>query len=241
MTLSTPCSTHLNRTETKRSTDTGDRNDNGGTVNKVTNPSPSVISQNGVEARAEGHGELETETRQGHADGDDEVGRPSVDTPIGDGQVDGKHGNLVFGAVTGVGVKVRVQVEERFGDSKDKEADGDTGGEDHRKVGRRRKLGGLILLAKLDVSILDGNVDKKEKEDTLGTHVQPGEHLWGEAPEELGESEIGTPRVGEEKIRRNTILTRVTWPRHSINCSRAPSGSTARGEKRLCELTRDFL
>jgi hypothetical protein len=33
----------------------------------------------------------------------------------------------------------------------------------------------------------------------------------------------------------------VTWPRHSINCSRAPSGSTARGEKRLCELTRDFL
>jgi hypothetical protein len=80
----------------------------------------------GEETRAKGHGKVEPETSEPHANSHNEVRCPSANCPVGDRHVESEHINLVLGVVASLRIKVRVLMPQRLRNTIDKEANGHT-------------------------------------------------------------------------------------------------------------------
>jgi hypothetical protein len=80
----------------------------------------------GEETRAKGHGKIEPETGESHANSHNKVRCPSANCPVGDRHVEGEHVNLVLGAVASIRIVVRVLMPQRLRNTIDKQANSHT-------------------------------------------------------------------------------------------------------------------
>jgi hypothetical protein len=76
-----------------------------------------VFTEHRVEATAQGHGQFESERSQSRANGNNQVLRPTSETPMEDSQVDSKHVNLILGVVSSFGKPMGGLMPQWFTDS----------------------------------------------------------------------------------------------------------------------------
>lgn len=163
----------LNRTDTKTCAHSGHCCDNRKAVNNITHPTPTIGSEQFVQRRTDGHGEIEPVCRESSGDSNHEVGRPrvrvmhiqSLHLLQRDNNLHGDHDGPLVDFVlrlAGFRVPIVMTVFKWLGDAVEEETYCHASREEHGEVGKIVELGFLVFFAQLDVSIAESKPEHEE-------------------------------------------------------------------------------
>jgi len=172
--------------------------DDGERVDELAQPAVDLLAEDGLEAGAFVHGQVEPERHEAEQQAVDRLHAEGVQAPVEHGQVERVDRALV---VVRVVVAVRAHlVPDRLGHALEGQAHCHAGREQHREPREVRVVRPGLFEAEFDVGLLgEEQVEQEEDPDLLGAHLGPC-HVHGDAGLRLAEEllEVGGVRVAHD-------------------------------------------